>query len=73
MAELNINEIVKAIENKLKADPGLIEKAKKDPAGAIKAATGLEISPKQLADAAKQLEGKVDLAQVGEFLKNLKL
>ena len=73
MAELNINEIVKAIEGRLKADPGLIEKAKKDPAGAIKAATGLEVSNKQLADIAKQIEGRVDMAQVSAFLKNLKL
>jgi len=73
MAELNINDIVKAIESKLKADPGLIEKAQKDPSGAIKAATGLDVSPQQLADLAKQIEGKVDLAQVSAFLQNLKL
>ena len=73
MADLNINEIVKQIEKTLKADPALIEKAKKDPAGTLKAVTGLDISPKQLADIAGQLEGKVDMAQVSAFLKNIKL
>ena len=73
MAELNINEIIKSIDAKLKADPGIVEKAKKDPAGAIKAVTGMEVTNQQLADIAKQVEGKVDMAQVSAFLKNLKL
>ena len=65
---VDYNALVNQLIAEAQKNPALIEKAKKDPAAAIKEVTGITVTNDQLLAAYKEFEGKVDMKQAAAFL-----
>lgn len=68
----NIAEKISQIVEKIKGDPNIAEKFQKDPAGAVRGLTGVDVPEDQLQSVITAVKSKVSVDSVGEALSGLK-
>ena len=68
---LDIKEKVEELVNKIKKDPKMLEKFKKDPVKVVESLLGIDLPDDQLKKVADMVKAKIDLDKVGNLLGGL--
>ena len=68
---IDIKEIIEKVVDKIKDDPAMLAKFKKDPVSVVEKLVGIDLPDDQLEKVADLVKAKIDVDKVGDVLEGL--